>query len=314
MPYGACLMANVYSVNANKKIIIYENGNNIYLRTARNDSIDRPVILSNNYLGFLSECIYNNTLYYAFQDNNRDCLVKSIMDSKPIFRLNSNEVLDCTHPLLAIINANLLLFYMLKNPLKDNYQLKFENILVDNATLINLPSECENVLNFDIFQFSQTSFLYIQYTKSDPNATTSINSEYENTSHSTFFEIYKIEKNGHLCKLENSNILQSNIQSNIQSIIQSKEKEFKNTLDNYTQEITMLYRKVDSLQKEKQSFTGMLHQLENNTISLQNQVKDYAKNIKVKDALIESIKAQYNELMQVATAYKTELERQLTGK
>lgn len=125
-------MSNVFTTDSENSLIIYHYKQYIYLRSATGETLNRSILLSNDFHSNLTEAIYNNTLYYAYQNEQGDILIKSILDSKPLYQLLAGEVGECITPQIISWRGKLLLIYILKNPLNDTYLCKgilpFEDI------------------------------------------------------------------------------------------------------------------------------------------------------------------------------------------
>ena len=117
-------MSNVFTTDSENSLIIYHYRQYIYLRSATGETLNRSILLSNDFHSNLTEAIYNNTLYYAYQNEQGDILIKSILDSKPLYQLLAGEVGECISPQIVCWHSKLLLFYILKNPLNDSYLCK----------------------------------------------------------------------------------------------------------------------------------------------------------------------------------------------
>ena len=124
-------MSNVFTTDSENSLIIYHYRQYIYLRSATGETLNRSILLSNDFHRSLTEAIYQNTLYYAYQNEQEDILIKSILDSKPLYQLLASEVGECIAPQIIAWRGKLLLIYILKNPLNDSYLCKgilpFEN-------------------------------------------------------------------------------------------------------------------------------------------------------------------------------------------
>lgn len=112
-------MANIYSAGNNRQIIIYAAGTNIFIRIIHFGGIDRPVILANDYNSGLTDCIYNNTLLYAYINTEGSLCIKSISENQNIYSINAENISELSQPQLANCNNTLLLFYKKNNPLNN---------------------------------------------------------------------------------------------------------------------------------------------------------------------------------------------------
>ena len=70
-------MANVYTAGSDRRLIIYSISRYIFLRTAYIDGIERPIMLASDFLDGLSDVGLGDTIYYAYQNQNGDILVKN---------------------------------------------------------------------------------------------------------------------------------------------------------------------------------------------------------------------------------------------
>ena len=117
-------MANVYALDTERNLILYPSGQNIFLGTSIGKAFTRAVSLCNDYYQNLSDVIYKGTIYFSYQNNSHDIIIRSITDTEPVFQILQHEIPDCFAPRLFVFQDNLLLFYSVKNPLDDTYLLK----------------------------------------------------------------------------------------------------------------------------------------------------------------------------------------------
>ena len=117
-------MANVYTAGSDRRLIIYSISRYIFLRTAYIDGIERPIMLASDFLDGLSDVVLGDTIYYAYQNQNGDILVKNVMNNEALFRVKSSENPDMHCPQLVVNKDRLMLFYMVTNPLTDRLSLR----------------------------------------------------------------------------------------------------------------------------------------------------------------------------------------------
>ena len=139
-------MANVYTAGSDRRLIIYSISRYIFLRTAYIDGIERPIMLVSDFLDGLSDVVLGDTIYYAYQNQNGDILVKNVMNNEALFRVKSSENPDMHCPQLVVNKDRLMLFYMVTNPLTDS---------------LNIPVDCENVDMYEVFGMQGKAFLYV---------------------------------------------------------------------------------------------------------------------------------------------------------
>lgn len=117
-------MSSIYSLDLQKNLFLYTTESLICLRNASGEALDRAIILCNDYASDMTDTILNKTLYYAYQNQKKDIILRSITDLNILYKLSSQDTPDCSNPHLTVLNNNLILFYLVKNPLDDSYALK----------------------------------------------------------------------------------------------------------------------------------------------------------------------------------------------
>lgn len=117
-------MGNVYSLDAERNLILYRAGTNLYIRSTSGENLTRPVTLCTDYRDSLSDATYNGTVYYAYRSTALDIVVRSITDLQNIYKISNQEIPDCRDPRLIAFRDDLILFYSTKSPLNGAYYLK----------------------------------------------------------------------------------------------------------------------------------------------------------------------------------------------
>lgn len=117
-------MGSIYPLDRGRNLILYESGSALYLRTLAGEGTTQPITLCTDFAGNLSDAIYNGTLYYCYQNRQRDVVVRSIADLQELYRIDSREINACFRPRLAGFQNTLLIFYAVNNPIGNTYCLK----------------------------------------------------------------------------------------------------------------------------------------------------------------------------------------------
>lgn len=241
-PFGT--MNGIYPLDNEKNLILYPSKNTLYLRTTSGESFTRPVILCTDYGKSLTDTIHNSTIYYAYQNTAGDIVVRSITDLQELYHISNLESPDCLNPLLISLQGTLLLFYIIKNPIGNNYYIKAlfplypeKHITVTDKSF----SACPVILAFP----AGKGIL--------------IHAFVENTPHLFYMD------HSFCCR-------------EIDIFSDNSDKTVKAQADS---EKSALLEKTAQLQKELQE----------------------------RDAIIESIKQQYENLMETASRYKAEAEK-----
>lgn len=167
--HGDVKMANVYTAGKDRRLIIYSISRYIFLRTAYADGIERPIILAADYFDGLTEVIWNDTIYYAYQNQNKDIIVRNVLDTNIVYQTRCNENPDMHCPCLAVCNGKLVLFYMVTNPVTENMGLKCV-LPMQSGLQVEVPTECDNIDMYQVYCVQGRLYLYtdVMYQVTEP--------------------------------------------------------------------------------------------------------------------------------------------------
>lgn len=268
-------MGNVYAVDAQKNLIIYSTGNYICLRTSIGENLTRPIILCNDYASDLSDIVYNNTIYYVYQNTNQDIILRSVIERDDLYKISSRNTPDCFYPQIAAIQKTLILFYFVKNPVDNSYCLK---------TLLPLQAEQKFILPGSLFSSNTEStvlgegiFATLPSLRILPVGEMLL----IHLSHDTEEFIFTIDESLQCSKLMPEHSVP------LEELTEYKEKS----------------RKSDEMLSIAQTELNKSKELLANT---QTQISKLQSDIAARDQLIQSIRRQYEELMDTATKYREE--------
>ena len=139
-------MGTIFSSSPEKKLFLYSCGASVYFRTAFNAEITRPVILCNDFSSSLSSVVFNDIIYYSYQNTDGDLILRSVLDSSILFHLSSSEAPGYFSPLLIPHDKDVLFLFFIKNPLSEQYILKYTrpfeptHIIHEVHTFSSLPT------------------------------------------------------------------------------------------------------------------------------------------------------------------------------
>jgi len=246
-------MANIYSLDTARNLILYPSGHQIFLGTSNGKTFTRAVSLCNDYSEKLSDVVYNGTLYFSYQNSNHDIILRNITDTEPIFQISQQDIPDCFLGKLVVFQENLLLFYFVKNPLDDTYLLKGVFPEQKNITLKISAVFPEEPVIHPIFQNHR---LLLCITTSER------------------IDFWQIDEN----RISTPLFLITNAHT----------------------------QKIDTLTKNQQQQEERIMQYQKEISQLSAQASRLRQDLIQRDAMIESAKRQYNELMDTAIKYREE--------
>ncbi len=142
-------MSSIYSLDSQKNLFLYTTDSLVCLRNASGEALDRAIILCNDYSSDMTDTILNNTLYFAYQNQKQDIILRSITDLNILYKLSSQDTPDCSKPYLTKLNNHLLLFYLVKNPLDDSFCIKsICPFATENSVILPQSFSSKPVLHF----------------------------------------------------------------------------------------------------------------------------------------------------------------------
>lgn len=153
-------MGNIFAVSNEKSLMLYHQGHTILLLATVGEMPCRPTALAKDFACSLSETVYNQTLYYTYLNVKNDILVKSILDNSVLFTLPSTEAIHYNSPHIVAFGHRLLLFYVIKNPLNEDFMVKSmvlfdENTISDSNYLSGLSCSFPKLPEIKTFSMSK---------------------------------------------------------------------------------------------------------------------------------------------------------------
>ncbi|MCM1089922.1 MAG: hypothetical protein NC092_12260 [Butyrivibrio sp.] len=296
-------MGNVYAVDAQKNLIIYSTGNYICLRTSVGENLTRPIVLCSDYSSDLSDIVYNNTIYYVYQNMNQDIILRSVMERDNLYKINSRSTPDCFYPQIAAIKNTLILFYFVKNPVDNSYCLKSllpfqpQHKLVLSGALFS-PDAASSVLGEAVFPSLPTlrilslgASLLVHLSLDTGEYVFSINESLQcdrllSESSAPIRELARYRE-------------ESRQSRELLAEAQTESDKTKALLAEVQSELDKNNALLTEAQDELEKKNALLIEAHGQVAKLQSELSN-------RDRLIQSIQKQYEELMDTATKYKEE--------
>ena len=246
-------MEHIYTTEQNQKLLLYYVNNQIHLRTMNRENISRPNVLCSDYARDLTSTICNGTIYYAYVSTEHSLLVKSITENGSLFRLAHTDSLEYFQPQILVFNKQLLLFYVMQNPVDHSYSVKCV-FPFQQEVHVTIPDSFPILPKVAVFPADDYVFI--------------------NIYNDFFHKILKMDAQ-YQC-----------------SVLGNREDFEEERNEMHAQEMDALNGTMDKLKED-------LHIKE-------TQLIERDKLLRSQNAMIESAKKQYNELMDVASQYREE--------
>lgn len=265
-------MGNVYPLDTERNLVLYRSGTDLYIRTTSGENMMRAVMLCSDHRDGLSDTVYNGTVYYTYRSTQNDIIVRSITDLQNIYRIASQEVPDCIGPHLVSFQEELLLFYMVKSPLNNAHYIKAVFPL-DPQRRINLPeTPIAKGTAPGILVTSERLFVCLGTT--DGQLLFSLGPDFLPT-------IHPLDTSG------------------IEAELRCQEKRCQETI----KELDAARQELALAESRHEALKARTEKLERENAQKQSELEA---NVREHGRMIESIRAQYDELMGTATRYREE--------
>lgn len=311
------VMGNVYSLDTERNLILYRAGTSLYIRSTSGENMTQPVTLCNDYRDSLTDTAYNGTVYYAYRSTKQDLVVRSITDLQKIYLISSREIPDCHDPRLVTFREELVLFYTTKSPLNNAYYLKAVFPLKPEIR-IRLPETAfPGALNLGILVMADRLIVSVVAQKKE--LLFLLNHDFEPVICPQDSPALKAQLDEATAKLHD---MQQKLNDSSAKLHDTQQK-----LDDSSAKLHDIQQKLnttsDALLNTKQKFSTASEELAQTKNSLAD-AQLLSKELKTQNAkleaelhaqaqshneTIESIRAQYNELMETATRYREEAVR-----
>ena len=105
-------MSYLYETPGGQGFFLYDNANEIILRKKEGHQFYPPVVLVKDYSGFLTDSIYNSTIYYCYMTDGGSLMLRSVLEFVLPIEIEAKEGYKITEPKLVRMNGKLLLFYI----------------------------------------------------------------------------------------------------------------------------------------------------------------------------------------------------------
>jgi len=122
-------MGSVYRAS-DGKLVIYAQENRIFLRMLMKEGMGRAVVLATDFESDLTDVLYQGTVYYAYKNVEGEIRIKNIAEHGIVYRMGAEGGPVCEVPQLAVIGEHLVLMYAVQNPLDGRYGLRCQLPLV----------------------------------------------------------------------------------------------------------------------------------------------------------------------------------------
>ena len=271
-------MGSVYRA-ADGNLVIYAQENRIFLRMLMKEGMGRAVVLATDFESDLTDVLYQGTVYYAYKNVEGEIQIKNIAEHGIQYHMGAGGGPVCEVPKLAVVGENLILLYVVQNPLDGRYGLRCQLPLIKEEKQAwaeeqkNRFAQCfagglSEKPRLQVVSCSGGSLLVLNreqmvWWEEDGEVTSLVMNESEEQCAEKVSEVWTEEQ--------------------VETILAQRMQQFRQQWN-----------------AEREEERG---EIERNRLQ---EIQQYQREVYQRDLLIESIKQQYEELMEVAERYREE--------
>lgn len=126
-------MNSIYSIDTSRNIHVYSSKNMIIKRVSDGTTISSPAVMCRDFLSSLCTCINNQAIYYCYINETYELILKNILLKDTLYSVNvCPESFGLVH--MYSINSNILILYITKNELSNEFVLCCAKVDINNIT------------------------------------------------------------------------------------------------------------------------------------------------------------------------------------
>lgn len=264
-------MGQIYSLGQQQKLVIYDYGRRIFVRTFQGGMAGRATLLADDFVGELSETVYAGTVYYGYINREGNYVVRNLEQRKSQVQLSISCMSEFCHGKLVAWKNKLILFSISKNKETNEYYVQGYCVLENKDCPSYLLSETYKTMpEINCLSLEKVLILSVCYEERGMNTL-------PNGNVTGAVQCFCWQEEGEASRLRSEEVWREFMAKEMEEYALSnarKEEEYR------------------QLQESSQSEYDRLKQ-----------------QISERDAILESVKRQYEELMSTAIQYRDEAKR-----
>lgn len=281
-------MGQIFEVEGGWKLVMYSYGKRIFSKAFQNGIPEKNRVLTDDYVGELSVVQCNDLLYYGYRNRRGDYVIYRLSDKNKVYILQESLAKKYMKIQLISWKQKLLLFAVYQNKntgeyeiggsflgQTDSHKMKFADFTL-KRTFLQCPQ-------LQFISIKEALLLIVHESVKSNNRL--IKGNYQIGINANV-ECFCWEKNGDAAKLHSEDVWREYMAKKWEERIQKvhlQDEEKNRMIQQLQQELKKTKRHMEEVQKK----CGKLEM-----------------DIRQKDEILDSVKQQYEELMQTAIKYR----------
>ncbi len=281
-------MGQIFEVEGGWKLVVYSYGKRIFSKVFQNGMPEKNRVLTDDYVGELSVAQCNDLLYYGYRNRRGDYVVYRMSDKSRIFILQENLAEKYSEIQLIAWHQKLILFAMYQNMDTGEYEIGgcflehggTQKMDFKDFTLQKTYSQCPQI---QFVAIKEALLLVVHESMKEDNR--SIKGTYAVVSNANA-ECYCWERSGDAARLHSEDVWKEYMAKKWEETIQKMHLQEE-------EKDRMIQRLQQELKEAKSRMEGH-----------QKRCEKLERDIRQKDDILDSVKRQYEELMETAVKYR----------
>ena len=132
-------MTGIYEISKEQCAVFFDRGNQLILQYKEGERIGRPILLANDYVGGFEAVVFDGTVYFLYQSDRGETLLRNLRDNMIYYQLREGRVLQMS------VQSGTLIVWELDEP-KDQDRCRLQYICpfqpqANRVVLETLPSK-----------------------------------------------------------------------------------------------------------------------------------------------------------------------------
>ena len=150
-----------YSLGQGQQMMVYAFQTGVYMRRWSGQYVERPQLLAGDYREDLSDVFWRNTVYYGYQNQRGEYLVKDASQPEKKYVLQSGESMRICSPRLILYREKLMVFYIEEKEWEGGCGLK--GVYLGEGKAVEFPEKYAERPEFQVLQWGEELLFGVGY-------------------------------------------------------------------------------------------------------------------------------------------------------
>lgn len=153
-------MEYIYGLSDNKKAVIFNEGNNIFLGIMSINKMTQWSVIAKDYRLGLNSCIFQDSIYVVYVTTSNELVWQKVGgDNRLVIFSKVGESIDIYNIKIIIINEEIYLMYQSKNLVTGAFEIRYILPKAEENGKVVISVE-ERIEDYDVFRINYEWFIF----------------------------------------------------------------------------------------------------------------------------------------------------------